>query len=150
MIKFSSTKAEAQLTETIVNKAFHDFTEAIYLWEKWLYQCKVERRNAENDSPILDKRAHAELLTIFSVYVTKKGRNYDRLENLVCSAHPEYEFEKNSVEIDIINKSMATVVFKKKHGTALIYRLTFLISDGAYTIKKREFQDQEKWQNTYI
>ncbi|KAA3532694.1 MULTISPECIES: NTF2 fold immunity protein [Pseudomonas] len=150
MAQSSKTKSETILSEEIVEKTFRDFSTALCNWELWFYKHKRAMRDADDDLPDADERAHAELLAIFSTHVTRKGRNYDRLENLVCSAHPEYEFEHNSVKLEAPSQKKATVVYKKKHGLAQTYRLTFSIADNACKIQKREFKDNEKWRSTYI
>ncbi|MCI3943268.1 NTF2 fold immunity protein [Pseudomonas syringae] len=150
MAQSSKTKGDTTISEEIVERSFRDFSTALCKWELWFYKHKKAIRDMENDSSDADERAHAELLSIFSTHVTKKGRNYDRLENLVCSAHPEYEFEHNSVKLEISSQKKATIVYKKKHGLTQIYRLTFSVVDNECKIQKREFQDNEKWRTTYI
>ncbi|KGS11363.1 MULTISPECIES: NTF2 fold immunity protein [Pseudomonas syringae group] len=150
MEQSSKTKSDTFLNEEIVEKSFRDFSTALCNWELGFYKHKRAMRDVENDSSDIDERAHTELLAIFSAHVTRKGRNYDRLENLVCSAHPEYEFEQNSVKLEISSQKKATVIYKKKHGLSQTYRLTFSITDNACKIQKREFQDNEKWRTTYV
>ncbi|MDY2566707.1 NTF2 fold immunity protein [Pseudomonas syringae] len=150
MAQNSTTNISTELNEEIVEKTFRDFSTALRNWENWFYTHKRENRNANNSTPNADERARAELLAIFSTYVTEKGRNYDRLENLVCSMHPEYEFEEESIRLKIPSKKTATLVYKKKHGLRQTYRLTFSTKDNTCRIQKREFQDNEKWRTTYI
>ncbi len=150
MAQNSKTKSGTALSEEVVEHSFRDFSTALCNWELWFYKHKRAMRDVENDSSDADERAHAELLAIFSAHVTRKGRNYDRLENLVCSVHPEHEFEHNSVKLEISSQKKATVIYKKKHGLAQTYRLTFSIADNACKIQKREFQDDDKWRTTYI
>ncbi|QGG78323.1 NTF2 fold immunity protein [Pseudomonas syringae] len=104
MAQSSTTKSDADLSEAIVERTFRDFSAALCNWELWLYKHKRSMRDLDANTADADERVHAELLAIFSVHVTKKSRNYDRLENLVCSAHPEYEFDNDSVKLEISSK----------------------------------------------
>ncbi|KPW48242.1 hypothetical protein ALO95_200122 [Pseudomonas syringae pv. antirrhini] len=150
MAQILKPKIETIISEEVVERSFRDFSTAMCNWELWLYEHKRAMRDVENDSSDADERAYAELLAIFSAHVTRKDRNYDRLENLVCSVHPDYEFEHNSVKLEISSQKKATVIYKKKHGLAQTYRLTFSIVDNACKIQKCEFQDDDKWRTTYI
>lgn len=145
-----STNNSTKLTASLVRKTLFDFAKAMCDWELWVYKKGREDIDSENENTTLRTQARTELEAIFSHYVIKKNRNYDRIENLVCGHHPEYIFNKDLIELDTSNEKSATVIFEKNSGLTQKYRVTFTIENETCKISKREYLDDEKWRRTYV
>ncbi|RMM38151.1 hypothetical protein ALQ80_200182 [Pseudomonas coronafaciens pv. oryzae] len=129
---------------------FSAFAAAMYNWEKDFYKKRLETLDGNGCRSTLLEKGRADLLTIFSAHVIDKGRNYDRLENLVCGANPEYHINEKSVEVSITKKNTATIVFEKNSGSFEQYRLNLIEANGKLMIQNRKFNDEGKWITTYI
>jgi hypothetical protein len=150
MAEYFSIDQKVELTVDLVNKTFFDFAATMSQWEKEFYKKRMEALEANVQNPSLREQGHADLINIFSLYVINDKRNYDRLENLVCSINPDYEFDNDSIGNVDIKKKTATIEFRKRGGISEIYRLTFFIDNMRCKIKKREFLDNGKWRTTYV
>lgn len=78
------------------------------------------------------------------------GRNYDRVESLVCGRHPEYDEESDQVDVIDVGEKEIVVLIRKTRGLASVFRLTFTVNDGVYKVAGRDLQGGEKWQKTYV
>ncbi|MCF9002199.1 NTF2 fold immunity protein [Pseudomonas syringae] len=150
MDEYSQTKTTAPLTTEAVQSIFSAFATAMYNWEKDFYKKRLETLGGNGCRSTLIEKGRADLQTIFSAHVVNKGRNYDRLENLVCGASPEYDINEKSVKISITKKNAATVVFEKNSGSFEQYRLNLTQTNGELKIQNRKFNDEGKWISTYV
>lgn len=125
------------------------FMQDMFDWEMNYYGRWI---NASCDAtgPELESEMREDLLKIFNRYVVKAGRNYDRLENLVCGKIPEYDHVHDKLEVIHIGADKVLVVIEKLRGLKSTYRLTFSKRNGAFMLSKRDFQDERKWCRTYV
>ncbi|MCF5461029.1 NTF2 fold immunity protein [Pseudomonas syringae] len=149
MDEYSQTKTTTPLTTEAVQSIFSAFATAMYNWEKDFYKKRLETLGGNGCRSTLIEKGRADLQTIFSAHVVNKGRNYDRLENLVCVASPEYDINEKSVKISI-KKNAATVLFEKNSGSFEQYRLNLTQTNGELKIQNRKFNDEGKWISTYV
>ncbi|WP_024657731.1 NTF2 fold immunity protein [Pseudomonas syringae USA007] len=150
MDEYSQTNTTAALTAEIVRNTFSAFAAAMYSWEKDFYKKRLEVLDGNGCRSTLLEKGRADLLIIFSAHVIDKGRNYDRVENLVCGANPEYDINEKSVKVSITKKNTVTVVFEKNSGSFEQYRLSLTETNGKLMIQNRKFNDEEKWISTYV
>ncbi|WP_104698251.1 NTF2 fold immunity protein [Pseudomonas syringae group genomosp. 3] len=150
MDKHSKTNATEIILSERVRHTFYAFATAMYNWEKEFYRERLEALDDNGCRSALLEQGHADLSTIFSAYVTKKGKNYDRLENLVCGANPEYEINGKTVKISVTRKNTATVIFEKNSGSFESYRLNFTEIHGVLKIQRRSLNDEGKWLSVHV
>jgi len=119
-------------------------------WEVKYYKKSLDA--IENDSlePDLEVVMHDDLLKIFKTFVAEGGINYDRVENLVCGRHPEYDLGSDKLEVEVVGDNHVLVVIKKTKGLTPVFRLTLAETDGKCMVVSRELQSGNKWKKTYI
>lgn len=98
----------------------------------------------------LESLIRADLTKIFHKYVLDQGRNYDRLENLVCSLHSDYDINSNKLEVIRVEDDVVSIGLKKAKGLSSLFRLTLVGEGGVCKIKRREIENKGKWEITYI
>lgn len=128
---------------------FIKFMDGMFEWESKYFQRKIDDFNNDSESELKDIMRE-DLLVLFSEYVSKGGRNYDRVENLVCNSPPEYDRRHDQVEMIKLSPSKVLVIIQQLKGLESIYRLTFLKKGGKFMLSKRELKYEEKWCKTYI
>ncbi|MNO97170.1 hypothetical protein D3C76_888670 [compost metagenome] len=126
------------------------FMGEMYEWEVKYYKKSIEAFNEDSPESDLEEVMRSDLLNIFNKYVMEEGRNYDRVENLVCGRHPEYDEGSDYIEVVEVGDKKVSVVIKKTKGLASLFRLTLSVSDGVCMIASRDLQNGRKWQRTYI
>jgi hypothetical protein len=128
---------------------FINFMDGMFEWESKYFQRKVD--DFQNDSePGLKDIMQEDLLLLFNEYVSKGGRNYDRVENLVCSSPPEYDRKHDQIETIHVGSHKVLVRVRQLKGLESAYRLTFLRKGGKFMLSKRELKYDERWCGTYI
>lgn len=126
------------------------FVTAMYEWESCYYKKSIEAFSDDSLEEDLEKNMRRDLLAIFEKYVIDDGRNYDRVENIVCGRHPEYDLDNDEVELYDEALNAVSVVIRKKTGLGACFKLTLIMDDETCKIGKRELQSGKKWQRTYI
>ena len=126
------------------------FMSEMYGWEIECYKKSVEAFDGDLHESDIEEVMRSELLNIFNKYVLKGGRNYDRVENLVCGRHPEYDEGSDQIEVVGVSDKEVSVVIKKTKGLSSLFRLTLSLTDGVFMIASRELQSGGRWQKTYI
>jgi len=149
MAKYSSTNTGDALGE-VVRLTLSGFMNEMYGWEKKYYKKSMEALEDESLEESLQNHMRADLLRIFSKYVVKIDRNYDRLENLVCGSNPEYDPENDNVGGVEVRGDSASVIIEKNTGLSTVYRLVFSINEGDCVIQGRDFKSGGKWNKTYV
>ncbi|WP_053388463.1 NTF2 fold immunity protein [Pseudomonas sp. 10-1B] len=145
MEKYSATDLGEEF-----GKALKGFMREMYNWEMTYYQKSIDAFDSDLSETDLEEAMRKDLLKIFRQYVLKGGRNYDRVENLVCGRHPEYDEANDQVEVIDSDGKKVSVVIKKAKGLAAVFRLNFVVDDGVYMVSGRDLQHGQKWQKTYV
>ncbi|UBM26732.1 RhsIA family immunity protein [Pseudomonas sp. p1(2021b)] len=145
MVKYSVTNLSDECI--LVLKGFMS---EMHGWEADCYKKNVEGFDDDLLGSDIEEVMRNELLDIFNKYVLKGGRNYDRVGNLVCGRHPEYDEGSDQIEIVGVSEKRVSVVIKKTKGLASLFRLTLSLTDGVFMIASRELQSGGRWQKTYI
>ncbi|CAH0647677.1 MULTISPECIES: NTF2 fold immunity protein [Bacteria] len=145
MEKYSATDLGEEF-----GKALKEFMHEMYNWEMTYYQKSIDAFDSDLSETDLEEAMRKDLLKIFRQYVLKGGRNYDRVENLICGRHPEYDEANDQVEVINNDGKKVSVVINKVKGLAAVFRLNFVLSDGVYMVSGRDLQHGKKWQETYV
>ncbi|HGY9626732.1 RhsIA family immunity protein [Pseudomonas putida] len=145
MAKYSETNLSDECVMVLKG-----FMSDMHDWETECYKKSVENFDDDLHGSDVEEVMRSELLNIFNKYVLKGGRNYDRVENLVCGRHPEYDEESDQIEVVGVGEKGVSVVIKKTKGLASLFRLTLSLTDGVFMIASRELQSGGRWQKTYI
>ena len=145
MAKYSATNLSDECMAVLKG-----FMGEMYDWEVEYYKKSVEAFDDESHESDLEEIMRSELLNIFNKYVLKGGRNYDRVENLVCGRNPEYDEGSDQIEVVEVGEKEVSVVIKKTKGLASLFRLTISLTGGVFMIASRELQSGTKWKKTYI
>lgn len=131
------------------DSVFEGFMDGMFAWEVKYFDRKVA--NFYNDSePDLEDEIREELVSLFTEYVIKGGRNYDRVDNLVCGAPPDYDRGGDDIDISRVHSDKSSVLIKKRKGLETTYRLTFVKRHGKFMLSKREFESMDGWCRTYV
>lgn len=149
MAKYSSINTGDALRE-VARLTLSNFMNEMYKWEKKYYKKSIEALEDESLEESLQDHMRADLLSVFSKYVVKIDRNYDRLENLVCGSNPEYDPENDKVGCVEVKGDTASVTIEKSIGLSTVYRLVFSVNEGGCVIQRREFKCGDKWNKTYV
>lgn len=131
-------------------EALSGFMREMYGWEVKYYHKGINAFESGSPESDLDEEMRNDLLMVFHKYVVRGGRNYDRVESLVCGRHPEYDEERDQVDVIDVGEKEIVVLIRKTRGLASVFRLTFTVSDGVYKVAGRDLQGGEKWQKTYV
>ncbi|WP_050585804.1 NTF2 fold immunity protein [Pseudomonas putida] len=126
------------------------FMAAMCEWETLGYKKSLEAFSDDSLVEALDRSMKSDLLKIFKKYVVDEGRNYDRVENIVCGRYPEYDLVNDEVEVCESNGSTVSVIIRKKTGLCASFRLTFIMDGETCKVSRRDLQNGEKWQRTYV
>ncbi|WP_079228605.1 NTF2 fold immunity protein [Pseudomonas putida] len=145
MEKYSAIDTGDDL-ERVLNGFMHEMR----TWEAKYYQKSIESLDKSSLDTDLEELMRNDLLNIFRKYVLEKGRNYDRVANLVCGKHPEYDDENDEIHDIKVSKKEASVTIRKTKGLTSVFRLIFTIDNGVFMVSGREFQHGQKWQKTYV
>ncbi|WP_157214887.1 NTF2 fold immunity protein [Pseudomonas sp. GM84] len=145
MEKFSVTDLSDECRDVLKG-----FMSEMYEWEVKYYKKSLDAFEDDSLESDLEVVMRDDLLKIFKTFVAEGGRNYDRVENLVCGRHPEYDLGSDQLEIEVVRDNHVLVVIKKTKGLAPVFRLTLAATDGKCMILSRELQGGNKWQKTYI
>ncbi|MFJ4068644.1 NTF2 fold immunity protein [Pseudomonas sp. NPDC089996] len=134
----------------VFGKTLRDFMREMYDWEVKYYQKSIEALGGDSSEVDLEEVMREDLLKIFRKFVLPGGRNYDRVESLVCGRCPEYDEKNDQVEVVEVNQKKIAVVIKKTKGLAALFRLTFAVDKGVIMVSGRDLQSGRNWQETYI
>lgn len=145
MEKYSATDAGGDF-----RRALNGFMHEMRIWEVKYYQKSVEIFDKSSSDTNLEEIMRNDLLNIFRKYVLERGRNYDRVANLVCGKHPEYDDKNDEIDDIRVSKKEASVIIRKTKGLTSVFRLTFTMDDGVFMITGRELQHGQKWKKTYV
>ena len=131
-------------------KTLNGFMREMYNCEVEYYQKSIEGFDNDSSESDLDVEMHNSLLPVFQEYVLEGGRNYDRLENLVCGRHPEYDEDNDQVDVISIGEGEVSILIKKTRGLASVFRLHLSESNGQIKVCGRDLQIGQKWLKTYV
>jgi len=126
------------------------FMHEMYNWEMSCHQKSINAFESDLSEVDLEEVMRKDLLKIFRQYVLEDGRNYERLENLVCGRNPEYDEENDEIEIINRDEKKVSVVIKKTKGLTAVFRLSFVMSDGVFMVEGRDLKSGQKWHKTYV
>ncbi|WP_176507251.1 NTF2 fold immunity protein [Pseudomonas urethralis] len=145
MEKYSATDLDEEF-----GKVLKGFMHEMYNWELAYYQKSIDAFDGDLSETELEETMRKDLLKIFRQYVLEGGRNYDRVENLVCGRYPEYDEVNDRIEVIDRSEKKVSVIIRKTKGLAAAFRLNFVVSDGEFMISGRDLQHGQKWQKTYV
>ncbi|MGE7989474.1 NTF2 fold immunity protein [Pseudomonas sp. NPDC089554] len=145
MEKYSITNLGDKYRDTLLG-----FMAAMYEWESSGYEKSLEAFSEDASEIDLEKSMRADLLVIFKKYVVDEGRNYDRVENIVCGRWPEYDLAHDEIDVCIGGGSTASVIIRKKTGLRASFKLTLVMEGGVCKVGRRDLQSDKKWQRTYV
>lgn len=145
MEKYSATDMGGEFGEVL-----QGFMHEMYNWEVAYYEKSIEAFDSDLSEADLEEAMRKDLLKIFRQYVLEGGRNYDRIENLVCGRYPEYDEANDLIEVINNGGKEISVVIKKTKGLGAVFRLNFVAGDGIYMVSGRDLQHGQKWQKTYV
>lgn len=144
------TDLDGKLRETLIS-AVRIFMDKMNRWEVEYYKQSAADFDDTASDGSLEKRMRSDLLNIFSEHVVENGRNYDRLENLVCGRNPEYDPVHDQIGEIEWDGRIAKITIQKKTGLRATYRLVFSLDGAVCKIGKRELLSaSDKWGRTYI
>lgn len=126
------------------------FMGAMYEWESSGYKKNLEAFSDDSLEEGLEQSMRSDLLVIFKKYVADEGRNYDRVENLVCGRFPEYDLANDEVEVGEDKGGAISVVIRKKTGLRASYKLTLVMEGNSCKVSRRDLLNGKKWQRTYV
>lgn len=125
------------------------FMVEISKWESVYYKKSMEDFNETVSGVELEDAMRADLAQIFYKYVMDEGRNYDRLENLACSFHSDYDLN-NQLKVIGEEGDVISVGLKRTKGLSSSFQLVLASVGGACKIIRRDLEYNGKWQRTYI
>lgn len=130
--------------------AFVAFMNAMHDWEVISYKKGVEAFADEASAAHIEDQVRENLAKIFEKYVVKGGRNYDRIENLVCGMHPDDDLDRDDIEVEKENDGEVSILIKKTTGLCSLFRLTLTLQDGECKVSRRDLKSDEGWEVTYV
>ncbi|WP_054887939.1 NTF2 fold immunity protein [Pseudomonas sp. NBRC 111130] len=145
MEKYSATDLDEEFGNVLKG-----FMHEMYSWELAYYQKSIDAFDGDLSETELEETMRKDLLKIFRQYVLEGGRNYDRVENLVCGRYPEYDEVNDQIEVIDSSEKKVAVIIRKTKGLAAAFRLNFVVRDGVFMISGRDLQHGQKWQKTYV
>ncbi|WP_060511700.1 NTF2 fold immunity protein [Pseudomonas sp. NBRC 111124] len=145
MEKYSATDLRGEFAMTLKG-----FMHEMYNWEVSYYQKSINAFGSDLSEVDLEEVMRKDLLKIFRQYVVEEGRNYERLENLVCGRNPDYDEDNDEVEIINRDEKKVSVIIKKTKGLIAVFRLSFVMIDGVFMVEGRDLKSGQKWHKTYV
>ncbi|WDY57003.1 NTF2 fold immunity protein [Pseudomonas sp. PSKL.D1] len=130
--------------------ALESFVSAMFKWEAQYYAESIEGFSAVDVSDDLDQRMRRDLKIIFESHVIELGRNYERVENLICGYHPEYDLDNDEVVALESEGGEVSVVITKTKGLRATFKITLGFVEGVCKVKRRELSSGNEWIETYI
>lgn len=131
-------------------EALLGFMTAMNEWESSGYKKSLQAFTDDSLEDGLEQSLRNDLLVVFKKYVVDEGRNYDRVDNIVCGRSPEYDLVNDDVEIYDGKGSEVSVIIRKNTGLRACFKLSLIVEGGLCKVSRRDLQDDKKWQRTYV